>query len=85
VAGDIEDGLADAIANEVVRCLRVPGGLRKADAAALRKSAREAARGVVAEMVTPLLVKLASIAERIEWLEEQSGGGSRGRRADYGR
>lgn len=70
VAGDVEDKLADAFADAIVKAVR-PGGLAKSDASALRKSARQAAREVIGEKVTPALVKLASLTERVEWLEER--------------
>lgn len=71
MAGDLENALADAVAGAVVRVARVPGGLRKSGTAALRKQARGTAREVAGELVTPVRVRLASLAERIEWLEEQ--------------
>lgn len=83
MAGDLEARLSDAVAEAVVRSVRAQGGLRKADASALRKQARGAAREVIGETVTPVLVRLASLGERVEWLEEQQraavcGGGGRG-------
>jgi hypothetical protein len=78
VAGDLEDNLADALAMAVVRAVRARGGLAKADSAALRKQARGAAREVMGETVTPVLMQQASLAERIEWLEAVYGGGERG-------
>jgi len=85
MAGDLEDRLAAGFAEAVVRAVQAQGGLRKADASALRKQARGAAREVMGETVTPVLVRLASLAERIEWLEAQQreraaahGGGGRG-------
>ena len=84
MAGDLEERLSDALADAVARAVRAQGGLRKADAPALRKQARGAAREVMGETVTPVLVRLASLAERLEWLEQQQaersagyGGGAR--------
>jgi hypothetical protein len=70
VAGDLEDRLADAIADAWMT-MRRPAGLAKAERNAERGMVRKAAREVVGELVTPHFVRLASIAERIEWLEQQ--------------
>lgn len=76
MAGDLEDEFADALTAAVVRATRVPAGLAKADAAALRKATWRAvwplAREASAEVVTPLMVRLSSLRERIEWLERQA-------------
>ena len=71
MAGDVEDRLADALAGVVVLAVRARGGLAKSGASALRKQARGLAREVMGETVTPVLVRLASLAERLEWLEQQ--------------
>jgi len=85
MAGDLEDRLADALAEAVVRSVRARGGLAKSGASALRKQARGLAREVMGETVTPLLMRQASLAERVEFLEQQQaaqaaqyGGGRRG-------
>jgi hypothetical protein len=78
VAGDLEDRLADAAAEAVVKLARERGGLAKSDASELRLQAWAAAREVAAEIVTPVLKSLEGpagyarpLAERIAWLEEQ--------------
>ena len=80
MAGDIEAELADEITRAVIKATRMPAGLAKADAAALRKahwrSVWPVAREVVGETVTPALAKLAHLAERVEWLEERQAQGT---------
>jgi len=80
MAGDLEDAMADALAEAAVRFARSQGALSKSGASEFRKTARQSAREVMGELVTPHLVRLASLAERaelaslaerIEWLEVQ--------------
>ena len=84
MAGDLEDRLADALAEAVVRSARSRGALAKSGSGDLRKAARKAAREVMTELVTPQMVKLANFADRVEFLEQQqaawaaNGGGRRG-------
>ena len=75
MAGDIEDEFADALTAAVVKATRMPAGLAKSDAAALRKATWRAvwpvARAAATETVSPLMAKLANLTERAEFLEEQ--------------
>lgn len=72
MAGDAEKRFAAAVADAVVKSARHPGGLAKSGKPrGLRKAARKAGREIAGESLTPLLVRLASISERIEYLEER--------------
>lgn len=70
VAGDIEAALADAVADAWMTARR-PDGLAKAERRAERETVRKAAREVMAERVTPVLMRIASLTERVEWLEQR--------------
>lgn len=77
--------MADAVAEAQVRFARSQGALSKSGAAEFRKTAWQAARKLIGELVTPHLVELASLAERVEFLEQQQaermaqyGGGGNG-------
>lgn len=73
MAGDLEDQLADALAETAVRFARSQGALSKSGAGEFRKSVRATVREVVVDLVTPEMAKLANLADRIEFLEQQGG------------